>query len=163
MNGSNEEFAGSTVTDSLADIESAAAPGILLRLVKNQKIAFLIVGGINTVIGFSLFVLFDRLLGDSAGRFGYVLALVFSYAIAILIAFVLHRHFVFRVRGNLWIDLVRFIAVNLFGLGINSILLPLVVESTDIQPRYAQAGLALFVAIVSYLGHKYFSFRRIGN
>ncbi|MDT5139671.1 MAG: hypothetical protein QOD58_3933, partial [Mycobacterium sp.] len=34
----------------------AAPPGPLIRLIRDQRVAFLIVGAINTVIGFAIFI-----------------------------------------------------------------------------------------------------------
>lgn len=120
----------------------------------------MIVGAFNTVLGYVMFVFFEKLFGARFGQFGYMVSLVCSYAVAIFVAFLLHRYLVFRVRGHFWLDLARFVVVNLLGLGINSVALPLVVELTKANPIYAQAGVALFTALASYAGHKYFSFRR---
>ncbi|MDR2723191.1 MAG: GtrA family protein [Cellulomonadaceae bacterium] len=135
-------------------------PSFLLRIIRDQRVRFLMVGGFNTVLGYVLFVLFNTLIGDRAGRFGYMLALVCSYAVAIFVAFLLHRTFVFKVRGHFWKDLGRFIIVNIFGFGLNALLLPTIVTLTGLHANYAQAAAAMIVAVVSYLGHKHFSFRR---
>ena len=138
----------------------APAAGPLLRIIKDQRMAFLLVGGFNTLLGYLLFLAFHGLIGDSLGRFGYMVALVCSYAVGILCAFFLHRYLVFRVRGSALLDLARFTLVNLVNLAINSVLLPLIVESTGARPTYAQILAAVLTAIASYFGHKHFSFRR---
>ncbi|WP_243063526.1 GtrA family protein [Humibacter sp. RRB41] len=141
--------------------EASATPrGLLLKLVTDQRVAFLIVGAFNTVLGWALFTLAQQLIGVHLGRFGYMVSLYLSYAVAILCAFFLHRYFVFRVRGHFWLDLARFTVVNLAGLGLNTVLLPLVIETTGTAPVIAQGCVALAVAVISYGGHKYFSFRR---
>jgi putative flippase GtrA len=89
-----------------------------------------------------------------------MLSLFLSYAVAIFCAFLLHRTFVFRVRGRFWLDLARFTMVNLLGFGLNALLLPVAIVTTGMAPVVAQGGVALVVAVLSYGGHKYFSFRR---
>ncbi|GAB3385134.1 hypothetical protein GCM10027568_01780 [Humibacter soli] len=136
---------------------------MLSRIIRDQRVAFLLVGGFNTAFGYAMFVLFQWLFGDSLGRFGYLVSLVCSYAVAIFVAFLLHRYLVFRVRGHFWLDLTRFTLVNLLTLGINAVVLPLVIEVTGAPPVIAQAGVALFSAVASYVAHKYFSFRRAAH
>ena len=145
-------------------MEAAVQGRELLRkpwlLFKDQRIRFLIVGGINTLVGFTFFALFDFLIGDALGRFGYMVALVGSYAVAIGVAFVLHRRFVFHVHGKVLLDLGRFVLTNMVGFGLNAVILPTLVTLTGLVPVAAQAITAFLVAIASYFLHKYFSFRR---
>lgn len=144
------------VTES-STTPGAPLPGLLLRLVRDQRVAFLIVGGINTAIGFGWFVLFHRIAGPSVGYMG---TLLMSHICAVLCAFVLHRRFVFKVRGHVLLDLARFELVNLGALGVNAILLPFFVEIVGLHVLVAQA-LATCVSIVStFFGHMFFSFRR---
>lgn len=136
------------------------APGPLLRLVRNQKVAFLLVGGTNTVIGFAWFVLFDLTVGQV---WGYFATLAFSHVFSVLCAFILYRTFVFRVRGHVWRDLARFEAVYLVAITINFILLPLLVEGFSLTPIAAQGLIVFVTTMISYFGHRGFSFRRSAN
>lgn len=131
--------------------------GPLLDIVKNDKIAFLIVGAANTVIGTLWFVGFELTVGRLAG---YMVSLVLAHIASVLCAFVLYRRLVFRVRGHVVRDLVRFETVYLAALGVNAILLPLLVELVGLAPIPAQMLIVFVTAVMSYLGHKYFSFRR---
>src|ERR1700733_1623628 len=100
--------------------------GTLFRLVRDQRIAFLIVGGMNTAIGAMWFVLFLWLF--PRGPAGYLGALVCAYLAATLCAFVLYRRFVFRVTGHVLRDLARFGLINLSTLAFNFAVLPVLVE-----------------------------------
>jgi len=137
--------------------------GLLLRVVTDQRVAFMMVGGVNTLLGIAWFALFQTLFGVHLGRYGYMVSLVCGYGASIICAFFLHRYLVFRVRGHFWLDLGRFTLVNCAGLGANAVLLPLVVETTHWHPIIAQAVVAIGVAVISYAGHKYFSFRRVNK
>ncbi|NLP83916.1 GtrA family protein [Microbacterium sp. CFH 90308] len=139
-------------------IEPEAPPGPLLRLIKDKRVAFLIVGAVNTVIGFLWYTLFLWLL--QALPAGYMIALVAAQIVSVLCAFVLYRRFVFRVRGHVWRDLIRFSSVYAVSFGINLLVLPALVELLGWHPLWAQVVIVVVTTIVSYIGHNYFSFHR---
>ena len=134
-------------------------PGWLLRIVRDQRVAFLIVGGINTVVGFLCFAGFLALFGQRR----YLLALVCAHGVAVLIAFVLYRFVVFRVRGHVLADLWRFETVYLSALAVNFVLLPALVEIARLPVLLAQALIVLVTSVMSWVGHKHYSFRRSGT
>ena len=139
-------------------------PSRLQRLVADQRVAFLAVGLVNTAIGFGLFIVFDRTIGvaldSSAGPVvGTLVVLLSSHVIAVLCAFVLHRRFVFRVRGHVLRDLARFESVYLVALGINAVTLPVLVQ-LGVDRIIAQGAILATTTVLSYVGHRYFSFRR---
>jgi len=95
-----------------------------------QPIRFLVVGGFNTLLSLAVFAAFDRIVP-------YLLALLISHVITVVVAFILQRYVVFHVRGNVLIDLTRFESVYL-----------------------AQAIYLAVSAVVTYILHKNFSFKR---
>ena len=135
-------------------------PGPLLRLIRDQRVAFLIVGAVNTAVGFGWFVLFELTIGRLLGQFGYLATLACAHVASVLCAFVLYRRFVFRVRGHVIRDLLRFELVYLVSLGINFVLLPVLVQFAHIPPIPAQALIVFVTTLVSWFGHRGFSFRR---
>ncbi|HEX7537103.1 MAG TPA: GtrA family protein [Dermatophilaceae bacterium] len=134
-------------------------PGWLLRVVRDQRVAFLVVGTVNTVVGFLIFAGFLALFGQQR----YLVALVCSHVVAVLIAFVLYRFVVFRVRGHVLADLWRFETVYLSALAVNFLLLPLLVEFAHLPVLLAQALIVFVTALMSWMGHKHYSFRRSGS
>ena len=131
-------------------------PGWLLRVVRDQRVAFLVVGGINTVVGLLAFAAFLVLLGQQR----YLTVLVCAHVVSVLIAFVLYRSVVFRVKGHLLADLWRFETVYLSALAVNLVLLPLLVELAHLPVLLAQALIVVVTSVMSWLGHKNYSFRR---
>jgi len=134
------------------------------RIVRDQRFAFLVVGGINTVVGFGLFVVLDLTLGrwvdGTVGTVaGSLATLLSSHVLAVLFAFALYRRFVFKVEHHWWRDLARFESVYLVALGINSVALPLAVQA-GASRIVAQAIITLALTVLSYFGHRNFSFRR---
>ena len=131
----------------------------IARLFADERVRFLFIGGINTVIGFGVFVLAELTVGRVIG---YVGSLYLCYAIAVPIAFVLHRRVTFRAHesGSRLLDFLRFSSVYVVSLTINTIGLPLLVEFGHLAPIAAQAIMVVVTTVLSYAGHKYFSFRR---
>jgi len=132
-------------------------PGPLLRLIRDRRVAFVIVGGINTAVGLGWFALFDATVGR---LWGYMVTLGLAHVASVLCAFVLYRRLVFRVRGHVLLDLARFEVVNLASLGINAVALPALVELVHLVPIVAQVLITGVTMVVSFVGHRDFSFRR---
>ncbi|ETW26386.1 MULTISPECIES: GtrA family protein [Mycobacterium] len=142
----------------------SAPPGPLIRLFRDQRVAFLVVGGINTVIGFAIFIACSVIVGQFIDhRYGKVLGsmvtVVLTHVLALLSAFVMHRRFVFRVRGHVLRDLMRFWSVYLTAGAINLLALPLLVK-LGMNRIPAQALIIATLTVLSYFGHRHFSFRR---
>jgi putative flippase GtrA len=142
----------------------SAPPGPLIRLVRDQRIAFLLVGGINTAVGFGIFVACSQTVGHFVDRrfgaiAGTLVTIVISHILSVLIAFVMHRRLVFRVEGHVLRDLLRFESVYLTTFGINAVALLVLVE-LGVHRIPAQAIVFVPILLLNYLGHRYFSFRR---
>lgn len=131
-------------------------PGVLFRLVRDQRIAFLLVGGFNTLVGAAFFIGFQLILGDQI----YLLVLLCAHLCAVLCAFVLYRKFVFQVRGHVLRDLWRFELINLTALGVNAVLLTIAVSVLQLPVLPAQLGITAVTMLISFFGHRGFSFKR---
>lgn len=141
-----------------------ARPGLVLRLIKDQRIAFLFVGATNTGVGFLIFIGFDFSVGtwvDAAVNetVGSLAVLACSHVLSVLFAFVMYRRFVFPVRGHVWRDLARFESVYLVSLGVNAVILPILV-GLGWNRILAQLSILVITTLISWFGHKGFSFRR---
>ena len=148
---------GMAVTEPAPD--EALPPGPLLRLVSDQRVAYLIVGTFNTANAFFLFIVAQWILGDALRRLHVQLA-------------DLPRHRRCSARscctagsssgsaGTCWLDLARFELVNLAALGFNAVLLPLFVEVGGLPVIVAQVVAGGLAVIGTYFAHLLFSFRR---
>ncbi|MGK8524760.1 GtrA family protein [Nocardia asteroides] len=134
-----------------------ADPGPLLRLVRRQEIAFAVVGAVNTGLGMALTIMWLAVLGERAPA---AVAPALAYSVSVVVAFVLHRTLVFRVRGRLLRDLVAFVAVNSGGLVLNMALLQLGVSVLHLPSIPAAVAVMALVAGASFFGHRHISFRR---
>ncbi|WP_280384993.1 GtrA family protein [Nocardia wallacei] len=135
----------------------ALAPGLLLRLLRRQEIAFAAVGGCNTLLGMVLTVMWLKILPDG---WPPAAAVALAYCISIVFAFVAHRTLVFRVRGHVLRDFVRFVLVNSGGLLLNMAGVQLAVGALRLPETPATVAVMGLVAVASFFGHRHFSFRR---
>jgi putative flippase GtrA len=157
-----KEKDGVSVASSMSDdgVEQSAGDRLRRRLrslLRDQRIRFLMVGATNTVVGYLLYSVLWLTLGSFIGYLG---ALYGSYVLSSILAFNLYRRFVFNVSGNVPIDFIRFQGVYIIALAINTVALPFAVEILHWSPLVAQFVIVAITTIVSYMGHKFFSFRR---
>jgi putative flippase GtrA len=132
----------------------------------SQFIRYLLVGGFNTAFGYSLFALLNWSF-TGLGPFSYMYAAVLSNLIAITVAFLGYKWFVFRTRGNYLIEWVRCLGVYGTSIAIGLVGLPILVpilrgrsQHPERAPYFAAAILTGISVIFSYLGHKNISFRQ---
>lgn len=145
-------------TDPLAGaVPSDTAPGPLQRLVSDQRILFLLVGGANTAFSTGLYVALVLLFGH---RVPAVVSLIIAWSISLALVFLVYRRLVFRVSGHFWRDLGRFASVNVVALLINCAALALATEVAGLPPIPSQLAITCLTVVFNYVGHKYFSFRR---
>jgi putative flippase GtrA len=131
-----------------------------------QFARYLLVGGFNTVFGYGSFALLNWSLRD-LGSFSYMYAAVLANLIAITVAFLGYKWFVFKTRGNYLIEWIRCLGVYGTSMLIGLAGLPILV--TILRPHLRNRELASYLAaaimtavtvIFSFLGHKNVSFRR---
>ncbi len=130
-----------------------------------QFTRYLVVGVWNTVFGYSLYALLTALLTPRL-RFAYIYASAFSNLIAITVAYLGYKFFVFKTRGNYWVEWFRCILVYGSGILPGLVLLPLLVGGLHYgfhldrsAPYIAGALWTGLTVMYSFMGHKHFSFR----
>lgn len=127
------------------------------QIATNEKFRFLVTGAFNTIIGFLVFSAIQFTLGK---YITYIGSLYVSHFLTSTVAFFVYRKYVFVVKGQLFKDYWRFQTVYILPLLANTFLLPAIVLSTHVNVYFAQAIATILLTILSYLGHKYFSFQR---
>jgi putative flippase GtrA len=132
----------------------------------SQFIRYLLVGGFNTAFGYGLFA-FVNWSFTGLGSFSYMYAALLSNLIAITVAFLGYKWFVFRTRGNYLIEWVRCVGVygssTIIGLIGLPILVPILRSHLQHPERavyIAAALLTIITVLLSFLGHKKVSFRQ---
>ncbi len=131
--------------------------GPLQRIIKDQRILFLLVGGANTAFSTALFALLSLTLGPNVPS---IVSLFTAWVVSLVLVFNVYRHLVFKVRGQVLRDFTRFVGVNVVSFLINAGALTLLVEGAGLPAIPTQIAITFVVVVFNYLGHKYFSFRR---
>ena len=138
------------------------APGQRVRLIEAGR--YLMVGAFNTGFGYGLFVALNYTF-RSLGVYGSELASLFSNILAITVAFLGYKWFVFRTRGNYLREWLRCLSVYGGSMAFTLAALPplSLFLRHRLEPQVASdtaaAMLAVVTVIASYFGHKHFSFR----
>lgn len=136
--------------------------GPLLKLFKNRAFAFLVVGGVNTGVGFVWFIAFSMLFRAVAPDAIWSVFVVITCAqiMSTISAFFLYRHLVFRVSGHFWLDFFRFQLVYLTSFLLNLLVVPPLKIWLGWDEIVAQFAFTFVIAVISWFGHSQFSFRR---
>lgn len=136
-----------------------------------EVIRFLAVGGFNTVFSLALYsglvIAFGRMLPRSGKPLIADIAFAISTPIAITVAFLCYKHFVFRTKGNYLKEWLKCFAVYSVSFPMGLVILPAAThlfQRISLTHPYAPflAGLvnSIIIACYSYFAHKKFSFRR---
>jgi putative flippase GtrA len=123
---------------------------------RREQILFVVVGIWNTAFAFAVWALLQSMLQE---HLHYLVILVLAWPIAVLNAYVCHRHFVFRSSAPIREELPRFSVVYIVTLLGALVALPILLGTLPFNIYVVQAGYTVAVVVLSYLGHKLFSFR----
>jgi putative flippase GtrA len=123
---------------------------------RREQMLFVVVGVWNTVFAFAVWALMQSLLQE---HLHYLVILVLAWPIAVLNAYACHRHFVFRSSDPIRDELPRFSVVYIVTLLGALVALPILLSTLPFNIYVVQAGYTVAVVVLSYLGHKFFSFR----
>lgn len=123
------------------------------------------VGGFNTVFGYGVFALANWSF-KGLGSYSYMLAFCCSSLIALTVAFLGYKWFVFRTRGNYLMEYIRCFGVYSSSMLIGLVGLPILVpilrgalKNPEPASYLAAAILTVVSVVFSFLGHKNISFR----
>lgn len=132
-----------------------------------QFVRYLLVGGFNTIFGYSLFALLNWLFTDRLGPYSYMYASFLAGLISITVAFLGYKWFVFRTKGNYLVEWLRCLGVYgssmIIGLVGLPVLVPILRQYLH-RPQFASYIAAAIMTVVtvlfSFVGHKNISFRQ---
>jgi len=132
----------------------------LISDLDNDKIRYLIAGAWNTIFGYVSGLSIYYAVGDHVH---VVFVALIANVLAITMAFLTYKIFVFRSKGNWLVEYFRayvvYGATAVLGIG----LLWILVDGANV-PFWLAQGLAIFITVVvSYIGHSRFTFRRQEN
>lgn len=126
---------------------------LVKKLFDDKRIRFLMVGVINTVVGYGFYALFIYLGLDA------YLATTLSTILGVINSYFWSKYFTFRQPKKSLPEALRFVLVYAVSYGANLALVYLFVDRMGMD-KYLSGVACLFVTtIVSYVGHNFFSFK----
>lgn len=117
-----------------------------------QLSKFGLIGILNTILGYGLFVIF-------LNWFNYFGALVFSHIIAVTHSYLWNKYWTFKSSSNPLKEFIKFNSVYFLVFVVNAITLFLLVDVFNFDPRVGQLFALPIITIISFTGHKYWSFK----
>lgn len=122
-----------------------------------RELRYLLVGGFNTLVGYSLGVGLYLALSPIL----HILVIgVIGNILAITVSFTTYKCFVFRTSGHWLLEYLRSYVVYGGSAVIGIFLLWLLVDGLKLPIWYAQGITILLTIIFSYVGHAGYTFRR---
>lgn len=117
-----------------------------------QLSKFGLIGLLNTILGYGLFIIF-------LNWFDYLAALVFTHIIAVTHSYLWNRFWTFKSSRNPLKEFLKFNSVYILVFVVNAITLFLLVDVFNFDPRVGQLFALPIITIISFTGHKYWSFK----
>lgn len=118
----------------------------------HQFSKFTFVGILNTIVGYGSFFIL-------VGYINYLLALIISHCIGVTHSYLWNKYWVFKSGQRTLAEFIRFNIVYLNVLIANIVILFILVEYFTINPRIAQLVVLPITALISYFGHRKWSFK----
>ncbi len=118
-----------------------------MKTMRGEFFRFLLVGAVNTVSSYLLYLLLLTVLP-------YLLAYSLAYCIAIVISYFLNVRFVFRQRGSLR-GFFAFPLVYVIQYGLGALILWLLVGQAGLSPAWAIAGVIIATIPVTFLTSRF--------
>jgi putative flippase GtrA len=135
---------------------SAVFPERINLLLKSpdgaQMVRFVLVGILNTAVGYGSFFILLFFCN-------YLVALVVSHFIGVTNSYLWNKYWTFRTSGDRLREFLRFNVVYLAVLGTNIVFLGFLVDGLHFDPRIGQLIVLPTVTLISFFGHKLWSFR----
>ncbi|RCX19014.1 putative flippase GtrA [Fontibacillus phaseoli] len=120
----------------------------------NKSVKFIIVGVLNTLVGFVVYAGFIQFVNRN-----YFIALVFSHIVGVAHSYLWNNKWTFGQKNYQAKSAAKFVVVYIFTFLVNLFLLFILVDTMGTNKLIAQ-GIALFITtLISFFAHKHWSFQ----
>lgn len=120
-----------------------------------EKIRYLLVGGFNTFFAYGVYLFFLQIC-----HLSYNISLFLQNFISINVSILTMRYFVFQSHGKFWAEFFKAWQVYILMLLLNCVSLNVLVQLLHLHPALAQGLYIFFGTILSFILHKYYSFKK---
>ena len=123
---------------------------------KQRIIIFGIIGGMNTLVDYTMYSIFL-----TVSSWGLGTCQTIGYVAGVINSFIMNRWITFRDGSatRIEIQVPRFVLVNIFTLVISILCLKLFVNTLGLNPYLAKIPVTIAVMILNYFGYKKYVFR----
>ena len=125
----------------------------LENALKRREVKFLLVGVINTAVGYGSYAALVFL------GLNYILANFASFFISVINSYIWNKLFTFSSKSNPVPEFARFLLVYLVSLGLGTGLLMLLIGGFHMDKYLAGAVNVALITAISWFGHNHFSFK----
>lgn len=122
-----------------------------------QKLRFLVVGALNTFVGYGLFAFIYLISSD---KFHYIIPAGAAHFLSVTFSFLTQRYLVFRSKGPWLHEYIKFQLAYLTILPVSFGLLLLFHEVVGWSVLIAQAGALVITVALGYFASSRFTFRQ---
>jgi putative flippase GtrA len=116
-----------------------------------QLFKFSFVGILNTIVGYGAFCILLTWCN-------YMVSLIISHIIGVTHSYVWNKYWTFKTKKIGIKEFVKFNSVYVIVFVVNAIALFFLVGTLNFNPRIAQLFVLPIITIISFTGHKYWSF-----
>jgi len=124
--------------------------------IEEKKLRFLIVGGVNTLFGISVFSILYYLLHNL--HIHYLIILFIAQLIAINFSYFSNKLLVFQTQGNFRNEYPKFFFYQILVFLLNLGPFAALVETTAMHPIIVQIVLTCLMVLISYIWYNRFTF-----
>lgn len=123
---------------------------------QKQQVRFLIVGGVNTLVGLVVYPVLYFVLNPIG--FSYMLLLIMSQFICTNFSYLTNKTIVFKTENGSMFEYLKYNSFQVAVMAVNILALPLCVEVLKWNPVIAQTIYTMIVVVVSYFWHSKITF-----
>lgn len=124
-----------------------------------EVLTYLMVGGWNTLFGLAMYTVMVHFLWP---MIHYMAISLICAVLGITNAYICYKFFVFQTKGNVLREYLRCYVVYGFSWVTRLVPLYCLVDLLDMHPAWANMWVTLLGIIISYFGHKFFTFGKGG-
>lgn len=125
------------------------------KMYHKKEIRFLFVGGLNTLVGYGTYALFIFL------NINYFVANLLSTIIGVGHSYLWNRYFTFKSHDKALNEILRFVSVYIVSFALSNVILFIFVTKLNMDKYLVGLISLVFTTLISWFGHKYFSFRSV--
>ena len=129
--------------------------GIINKIIDKQFIKFVIVGVINTIVGYGSYSLLIYL------NLNYIIANTISTIIGITNSYILNTKITFNESKRDAKTPFKFVSVYFISYIVGTFNLTILIKRLSVNSYIAGLCNIFVTTIISYFGHKYFSFKEV--